>query len=132
MYAIIRAGGKQAKVHEGDVLDVERIKGTDEVSFTPLLIVKDDGSVISERAALEKASVTAEILGESAGPKIDIFKYKNKTGYRRRAGHRQKYTTIKVTKIKAGGAKKKAKTKAKAKAKADKPEADESAGSEEA
>ena len=125
MYAIIRAGGKQAKVHEGDVLDVERIKGTDKVSFTPLLIVKDDGSVISDRAALEKASVTAEILGESAGPKIDIFKYKNKTGYRRRQGHRQKYTTIKVTKIKAGGAKKK-------KAKADKPDADESAGSEEA
>ena len=123
MYAIIRAGGKQAKVHEGDVLDVERIKGTDKVSFTPLLIVKDDGSVISERSALEKASVTAEILGESAGPKIDIFKYKNKTGYRRRQGHRQKYTTIKVTKIKAGGTKKKAK--------ADKPKADESAATEE-
>jgi large subunit ribosomal protein L21 len=125
MYAIIRAGGKQAKVHEGDVLDVERIKATDKVSFTPLLIVNDDGSVISDRDALEKASVTAEILGESAGPKIDIFKYKNKTGYRRRQGHRQKYTTIKVTKIKAGGAKKK-------KAKADKQEADESAATEEA
>ncbi len=109
MYAIIRAGGKQAKVHEGDVLDVERIKGADEVTFTPLLIVNDDGSVISDRKVLDKATVTAEIVGESAGPKIDIFKYKNKTGYRRRQGHRQKYTTIKVTKIKAAGTKKKAK-----------------------
>ena len=102
MYAIIRAGGKQAKVHEGDVLDVERIKNTDDVSFTPLLIVGDDGSVISDRSELEKASVKAEILGESAGPKVDIFKYKNKSGYRRRMGHRQKYTKIKVTAINAG------------------------------
>ncbi len=113
MYAIIRAGGKQAKVHEGDVLDVERIKGADEVSYTPLLIVADDGTVISDKDALGKASVTVEVIGDSAGPKIDIFKYKNKTGYRRRQGHRQKYSTIKVTKIKApGGKKKKAKAKA--------------------
>lgn len=111
MYAIIRAGGKQAKVHEGDVLDVERIKGTDKVSYTPLLIVGDDGSVISDKDALGKATVTAEILGASAGPKIDIFKYKNKTGYRRRQGHRQKYTKIKVTKIKAGSTKKAAASK---------------------
>ena len=119
MYAIIRAGGKQAKVHEGDVLDVERIKGADTVSYTPLLIVGDDGSVISDKDALGKATVTAEILGASAGPKIDIFKYKNKTGYRRRIGHRQKYTKIKVTKIKAGGTKK-ASTKKKADSKSDK------------
>lgn len=107
MYAIIRTGGKQAKVHEGDVLDVERIKDADKVSYTPLLIVEDDGKVISDRDILGKSSVTVEILGASAGPKIDIFKYKNKTGYRRRQGHRQKYTTIKITKIKAGGASKK-------------------------
>jgi large subunit ribosomal protein L21 len=108
MYAVIRAGGKQAKVHEGDIIDVERIKGSDKVSYTPLLIVGDDGSVIADRKVLSKASVTAKILGESAGPKIDIFKYKNKTGYRRRQGHRQKYTTIEVTKIKTAPAKKKA------------------------
>ncbi|NHZ70883.1 MAG: 50S ribosomal protein L21 [Proteobacteria bacterium] len=126
MYAIIRAGGKQAKVQEGDVLDVERIKGTDKVSYTPLLIVNDDGSVISDSTALGKATVTAEIVGESLGQKIDIFKYKNKTGYRRRAGHRQKYTTIKVTKIKAG-AKKKAK-----KAQADTSSVDESAAEQSA
>lgn len=111
MYAIIRAGGKQAKVREGDVLSVERIKNQDTVSFTPLLVVADDGTVISDKDALSKASVTADILGEAAGPKIDIFKYKAKTGYRRRMGHRQKYTTIKVTGIATGGTKKKAASK---------------------
>ena len=123
MYAIIRTGGKQAKVREGDVLSVERIKDTDTVSFTPLLVVADDGTVISDRSALEKASVTADVLGESAGPKVDIFKYKAKTGYRRRMGHRQKYTTIKVTGI-ATGSKPKATKKAEAKKpKTEKPEA---------
>ena len=110
MYAIIRAGGKQAKVREGDVIDVERIKtADDEVTFTPLLVVADDGTVLSDRKSLEKATVTAKIVGESQGEKIDIFKYKNKTGYRRRQGHRQKYTRIEVTKI--AGAKKAASKK---------------------
>ncbi len=106
MYAIIRAGGKQAKVHEGDVLSVERIKDTEKVSYTPLLIVADDGSVISDPSKLKKATVTAEIVGDSHGPKIDIFKYKNKTGYRRRQGHRQTYTRIEITGISLPGAKK--------------------------
>jgi len=115
MYAIIRAGGKQAKVREGDVLSVERIKDKDTVSFTPILVVADDGTVISDKDALSKASVTADILGESAGPKVDIFKYKAKTGYRRRQGHRQKYTTIKVTGIATGATKKAAPKKSEAK-----------------
>lgn len=123
MYAIIRAGGKQAKVAEGDVIDIERIKDSDDVSFTPLLIVGDDGSVVSDKDALSKASVTAEVIGESKGPKVEIFKYKNKTGYRRRQGHRQQYTTIKVTGISAGGTKKKAAKKAKAADEAPKAEA---------
>jgi len=124
MYAIIRAGGKQAKVHEGDVLDVELIKNTDDVSYTPLLIVNDDGSVVADTKALGKASVTVEVIGDSKGPKIDIFKYKNKTGYRRRYGHRQKYSRIKVTAITAGGSKKKAK--------GDMPESDTATATEEA
>ena len=101
MYAIIRAGGKQAKVKEGDILDVERVKGRQELTFTPLLIVKDDGTVISDRRELEKAKVVAAVLGEHRGDKIDVFKYKAKTGYRRSQGHRQHYTTIEIKKIQA-------------------------------
>jgi len=115
MYAIIRAGGKQAKIQEGDVLDVERVKSEGEVTFTPLLIVQDDGSVISDRDALDKLTVTTEVVGDSTGPKIDIFKYKSKTGYRRRAGHRQKYTQLLVKSIELPGAKKKASKKKDAK-----------------
>jgi large subunit ribosomal protein L21 len=106
MYAIIRAGGKQAKVQSGDVIEIERVKGdADEMSFSPLLIVDDKGNAVSDRDLLSKASVTAKVLGGSQGPKIDIFKYKNKTGYRRRQGHRQKYTQIEITEITLPGAK---------------------------
>lgn len=114
MYAIIRAGGKQAKVHSGDVIEIERVKSdADELTFAPLLVVDDKGNAVSDRDVLAKASVTAKVLGESQGPKIDIFKYKNKSGNRRRQGHRQKYTRIEITgielpgavKAKAGGAK---------------------------
>lgn len=113
MYAIIRAGGKQAKVQSGDVLDIERVKsGVDELTFAPLLVVDDSGNAVSDRGILEKATVTAKVLGESAGPKVDIFKYKNKTGYRRRMGHRQKYTRVEITGIELPGTKKKTAKKA--------------------
>ena len=100
MYAIIRTGGKQTKVRPGDVIDVELLK-TDEqnVTFTPLLVVDDSGSAISDRKVLADAIVSAKVLGEVKGEKIDIFKYKNKTGYRRRQGHRQRYTSLEVTDI---------------------------------
>ena len=106
MYAIIRAGGKQAKVSEGDVVDVDRVKTDGDVTFVPLLIVQKDGTVISDRDKRANATVTAEVIGESSGPKVDIFKYKAKTGYRRRAGHRQKYTQLQIKKIDVPGAKK--------------------------
>ena len=100
MYAIIRVGGKQAKVSPGDIIDVERIKsGSEQVSYVPLLVVDDKGNTITDRDKLAKMSVTAKVLGESRGPTVDIFKYKNKTGYRRRQGHRQTYTTIEVIAI---------------------------------
>jgi large subunit ribosomal protein L21 len=101
MYAIIRSGGKQTKVREGDVIDVERVRGDGEITFTPLLVVDDKGKVFSNREELQTAKVTAKVVGESAGDKVDIFKYKAKTGYRRRGGHRQKYTTLEVLKIQA-------------------------------
>ena len=108
MYAIIRAGGKQAKVQSGDVIEIERVKSGDEkLTFAPLLVVDDDGNTLSDRVLLAKASVTAKVLGEVAGEKIDIFKYKNKSGYRRRQGHRQKYTRIEITGIKLPAAAKK-------------------------
>jgi large subunit ribosomal protein L21 len=118
MYAIIRTGGKQAKVRPGDVLDVELLKGADEeVTFTPLLVVGADGVAVSDKATLAGIPVTAKVLGEVKGDKIDIFKYKNKTGYSRRMGHRQRYSQIEVLSI--GDSKPEAKPKAAPKAEAE-------------
>jgi large subunit ribosomal protein L21 len=83
-------------------------------AIIPLLVVQEDGTAVSDRAALASASVTAKVLGESKGPKVDIFKYKNKTGYRRRMGHRQRYTLLEVTAIALGGKPAKKKVPAKA------------------
>ncbi len=99
MYAIIRTGGKQAKVREGDVIDVEHLRAEGEIGFTPLLLVDDAGTVFSHREALKDARVIARVMGETAGPKVDLFKYKAKTGYRRHQGHRQRYTTLEVIRI---------------------------------
>ncbi len=102
MYAIVRAGGRQEKVSIGDVLVVDKINaGSGEsVQLTPLLLV-DGSAVTSERDALAKATVTAEIVEAIKGPKIIIQKYKNKTGYKKRQGHRQQLTQVKITAIDA-------------------------------
>ncbi|HVD18868.1 MAG TPA: 50S ribosomal protein L21 [Propionibacteriaceae bacterium] len=102
MYAIVRSGGRQHKVAVGDVLEVDRFDGAvgSTVSMTPLLLVDGD-AVTSDASALGSASVTAEVVAETKGPKIRILKFKNKTGYRKRQGHRQRYTKIKVTDIKS-------------------------------
>jgi large subunit ribosomal protein L21 len=102
VYAIVRSGGRQHKVAVGDVLEVDRFDGTvgSSISLTPLLLV-DGEAVTSDAKALGLAAVTAEVLGETKGPKIRILKFKNKTGYRKRQGHRQRYTKIKVTEIKS-------------------------------
>ncbi|EWT04659.1 50S ribosomal protein L21 [Intrasporangium chromatireducens Q5-1] len=102
MYAIVRAGGRQEKVSVGDVLLVDKVTGQpgDSVEFTPLLLV-DGESVTSDAGALAKASVTAEVVKAAKGPKITIMKYKNKTGYRKRQGHRQPLTQVKITGINA-------------------------------
>jgi large subunit ribosomal protein L21 len=113
MYAIIRSGGTQSKVAPGDVIDVERLKNAgDEVEFTPLLVVDDSGTAVTGRDALNGVKVRAKVLGEVKGDKIDIFKYKNKTGYRRRQGHRQRYTQLEITAIDMPKAKKTTKKKA--------------------
>ena len=102
MYAIVRSGGRQHKVAVGDVLEVDRLDDAvgASVSLTPLLLVDGD-TVTSDASALGSASVTAEVLAEIKGPKIRILKFKNKTGYRKRQGHRQRYTKVLVTDIKS-------------------------------
>ncbi len=109
MYAIIRAGGKQHKVAKGDVIEVERVKdASDTIEFVPLLVVDDKGKTLSGRSDLAKARVTATVVGETKGPKIEVVKYRNKTGYRRNTGHRQKYTTIQISDIKTSAGRSKA------------------------
>jgi large subunit ribosomal protein L21 len=100
VYAIVRSGGLQKKVAVGDVIEIDRVTTSvgDNVALPAVLLV-DGEKVTSDTAALSKVAVTAEVLGETRGPKINIVKYKNKTGYRRRLGHRQKYTQVKVTGI---------------------------------
>ncbi|NNC41851.1 MAG: 50S ribosomal protein L21, partial [Acidimicrobiia bacterium] len=121
MYAIIKSGGRQARVAEGDVLDIDRVTsdrvtGNGDLEFTPLMLVADDGTVITDPSKLGKATVKAKVVGETKGEKIHVFKFKNKTGYRRRIGHRQKFSTIEVTKI-TGVPKAKSSTSGKADAK---------------
>ncbi|WP_084038048.1 50S ribosomal protein L21 [Demequina sp. NBRC 110053] len=101
VYAIVKAGGRQEKVSEGDVIVVDRLKAAagDSVELTPVLLV-DGEKVTSDAKALAKITVTAEVVRDERGPKIDILKYKNKTGYRKRIGHRQELTRLKVTGIK--------------------------------
>jgi large subunit ribosomal protein L21 len=111
LYAIIRAGGKQHKVAKGDIIEVERVKeSADSLEFVPLLVVDDKGKARSGKSDLASARVVASIVGESKGPKIDVVKYRNKTGYRRNTGHRQKYTTIQIDDIKLTAGKSSAKS----------------------
>ena len=103
MYAIVRAGGRQEKVEVGDVLVVDRVAGEPGSSVElPAVLVVDGTAVTTDKAALGKVKVTAEIVDHHRGVKIDILKYKNKTGYRRRQGHRSELTAVKVTDIATG------------------------------
>ncbi|AKK03779.1 MULTISPECIES: 50S ribosomal protein L21 [Corynebacterium] len=101
MYAIVKTGGKQYKVAEGDLVKVEKIEGEpgSSVALTPVLLV-DGATVTTDAEKLSKVSVNAEIVEHTKGPKIKILKYKNKTGYKKRQGHRQPLTVVKVTGIK--------------------------------
>ena len=103
MYAVIKSGGKQERVEQGQVVAVERLQAGegDEVTFQPLLLV-DGETVLAGAGRLAGATVSARVVGETKGPKVRGFTYKNKTRGRKSWGHRQKYTTIEITGISRG------------------------------
>jgi large subunit ribosomal protein L21 len=100
VYAIVRCGGRQEKVALDDVVTVDKLDGKagSSITLTALLVVDGD-RVISDPAEVGRYQVTADIVGDAAGPKINMIQYRNKTGYRRRLGHRQRYTQVRITGI---------------------------------
>jgi large subunit ribosomal protein L21 len=103
MYAVIKAGGKQHKVQPGDVIEIELMhRGHDEaIAFTPLLVVDDDGKTHFGKE-LVKAQVKGKLVGQEKGDKVKVFKYRPKTGYARRQGHRQMHTLVEIQEIVLG------------------------------
>jgi large subunit ribosomal protein L21 len=100
MYAVIRTGGKQQKVKPGDIVEVEYLHAEgDTVTFQPLLVVDDDGKTHVGKE-IERAVVTGKLLGEHKGDKVNVFKYKNKSGYSRRQGHRQLMSLLEISEVK--------------------------------
>ncbi|MGL5206795.1 MAG: 50S ribosomal protein L21 [Acidaminococcaceae bacterium] len=101
MYAIIQTGGKQYRVSEGDVLSIEKLTVAEgeEVVFDQVLTVVSDGDVKIGKPVVEGAKVTAKVVEHGKGEKILVFKYKAKSNYRKRQGHRQPYTKVEISKI---------------------------------
>ena len=101
MYAVIRTGGKQYKVHEEQILKVEKLEGTEgsEVEFDDVLMYSDGETVTLGNPKVEAASVKAHILDQGRGKKELVFTYKRRKGFRRMKGHRQHYTEIKIDSI---------------------------------
>ena len=102
MYAIVRSRSLQQKVAVGDVIEIDKVATSPGESLSlPALLLVDGETVTSDADSLARVDVQAEVLGPTKGPKIHIMKFKNKTGYRKRQGHRQHYTQVKVTAINA-------------------------------
>ena len=103
MYAVIKTGGKQYRVEQGQQINVELVRSDDDgkVELTPILLV-DGSTVVSSPRDLRGATVSAKVVGEAKGPKVTGFTYKNKTNSRKRWGHRQHYSTIEITGISKG------------------------------
>ena len=101
VYAVVRAGGRQEKVEIGTIVTMDRVKSSKNGTIElPAVLLVDGDKVTSDAKSLAKVKVTAEVLGDLRGPKIVIQKFKNKTGYKKRQGHRQELTRVKVTGIK--------------------------------
>ena len=111
MYAVIKTGGKQHKVRTGDVIEVEKlVHDGGDITFQPILLVDDDGKAhVGEDVA--KATVVATPVGEQKGDKVKVVKYRPKTGYSRKTGHRQMYTLLEIGEISLGEAKRRAASK---------------------
>lgn len=102
MYAVIKTGGKQQKVKPGDVIEIELVKHEgDSITFTPILVVDDDGNSHFGKE-LGRAVVKAKLVGEGKGDKVKIFKYRPKSGYQRRQGHRQMHTLVEIQDVSLG------------------------------
>jgi large subunit ribosomal protein L21 len=103
MYAVIKAGGKQQRVKPGDVIEVELMHGQhgEAITFTPILVVDDDGKAHVGKD-LGKATVSAKLVGEHKGDKVKVFKYRQKTGYKKTQGHRQMYTLVEIEGVSLG------------------------------
>jgi large subunit ribosomal protein L21 len=100
MYAIVKTGGKQYKVAEGDVIEVEKLDAAPGAEIAlPAILLVDGEAVTHEVAKLAEVNITAEVLAQTKGPKIRIHKYKNKTGYHKRQGHRQPLTQLRITSV---------------------------------
>ncbi len=101
MYAVIKTGGKQYRVSEGELLKVEKIEGNkgETVLFDNVLMVSRDGDIKVGTPIVEGAKVTGEIITEMKSPKITVFKMKRRKGYRKKTGHRQKLTVLKIKEI---------------------------------
>jgi len=100
VYAIVRGGSRQHKVAPGDVIEIDLVEaGVGDTIDLPALLVVDGETITSDPKALAAVKVTAEVMDETKGPKIKIMKFKNKTGYKKRQGHRQRYTQVKITGI---------------------------------
>ena len=104
MYAVIQTGGKQYRVAEGETLRVEKLSANtgDKLSFSPLLFADDGGNVQIGKPNVSGIKVEAEVLGQGLGDKILIFKYQRRKSYRRKTGHRQPFTALKIVSINAG------------------------------
>ena len=127
MYAVIKTGGKQQKVKPGDIIEVEYLHADGEtITFQPVLVVDDDGNTHYGKEA-QQAVVTAKLLGEQKGDKVHVFKYKNKSGYARRQGHRQLMTLIEIVDVKLGSAPKRAAAQKPAAKRATEPAKDDAA-----
>ncbi len=103
MYAIIATGGKQYKVSEGDIITIEKLGAAEgeNVTFDKVLAVNNDSKLVVGAPTVDGATVSASVVKEGRAKKVIVYKYKSKTGYHKKNGHRQPYTRVKIDKINA-------------------------------